>query len=182
MLRLSLSLIPAALLGGCLGSDDPSWRMNFTAHFATSWTTTERGITRDAGPFGSVEAGYTSDAEIDAALDANRADFIARFPEYSWINPLVHLTDDYSFWVSSRQSWASGMAGDGEIFLALWTRVVTEAEPTGDFWIKRHPDTSDGAYVWRHTGVASSPAYQHECLHLAIGDPLHTSSLWDRLR
>lgn len=183
MRHLIVLFIPTCLLGsGCSDKEDP--RSDYGPHYATAWVVTPGGITRDAGPFGSVAAGYTTSEEIDAALDAARADFAARFPEYAWVNPLVHLSDVYSFYVSGPGGgFASGWnMGDGQIALAIWSRVETAEDP-GDCWLKRPPGESFGVYYsnWRSTQRSLVPAYQHECLHIAIGDPTHSSALWRRL-
>lgn len=179
--RLPLVL---ALLGGCLDSDRGYDYSAFYPHYATSWRLTPGGITRDAGPFGSVDGGFTTEEEIDAALDAAHADYSARFPEFAWIRPLVHLTDDYCFYVSlPGGGFASGWhIGDGQIVLALWSRGRSASEPMG-CWIKRAPGDSFGVYMdhWRYTSRALVPAYQHEALHVAIGDAGHVSPFWGRL-
>ena len=186
-LLLLLILIPSALLGltGCLHEDERDDPRNaFAPHYATAWRTTPAGLMRDAGPFGSVAAGYTTDDEIDAAVDAAHADFVARFPEFSWVRPWVHLTDDYVFFANvPGGGFASGWhLGDGEVVLALWSRGTSATDP-GDVWIKRAPGDSFGAYMdhWRYTARRLVPAYQHECLHVAIGDPTHASPLWARV-
>jgi hypothetical protein len=180
-MRYLLLLIPTCLLGGCLDrEDDP--REAYAPHMATSWTVTAGGVTRDAGPFQSVEKGYLASEDIDLALDLARQDFCTKFPEYAWVNPLVHLTDDYVFWVTSA-GWAAGQhLGNNQISLAIWSRISTEKHP-GDHFIVRPPGDSFGTYytVYRHTGLKLIPAYQHECLHVAIGDPTHSSPLWNRL-
>lgn len=178
---LVVLLIPWALIS-CGGDDDGSWTDAYQPHAASAWTVTPGGATRDAGPFGSVAAGYTTDAEIDAAVDAGMTRFRIAFPEYGWVKPYVHLTDDYVLYAKG-QGWASGVTyGGGEVFVCLWTRVESEQEPAGDHWIKREPPASDGRMVWRCTGKALAPALAHECLHLAIGDPGHQSALWGRLK
>lgn len=171
-------LLAVLILSGC-GDDDPSWKMALSPHIATSWRVTPGGITRDAGPFKSVERGYTTEEEIDADLDAARLDFQARFPEFAWVNPLVHLTDDYVFWTP--RGWAAGWrVAEYQIALPIWSRTPCATDP-GDVFLKRPPD-GDNNY-WRYTGRPLVPAYQHECLHVAIGYPDvdHRSPLWLRL-
>jgi len=185
-MRYLLLIIPTCLLGGCLTDEKDDSRAAYAPHYATAWTVTPGGIMRDAGPFGSVGAGYTSDLEIDAALDWARADFATRFPEYSWVNPVIHLTDDYFFWVAGAGGgFAAGWhIGDGQVALTIWTRLESVDEPAdGSVWIKRPPGEFIGSYNanWRSTALRLVPAYQHEALHAAIGDPRHTSSLWSRL-
>ena len=180
-MRYLLLLIPTCMLGCLDREDDP--REAYGPHMATAWRVTPGGATRDAGPFGSVEAGYITEEGIDAAIDAARADFALKFPEYAWVNPMVHLTDDYVFFVDIAQAWASGMnLGDNRIALALWTRGKSDTEPS-DCFIKRPPGDSFGTYYsyWRYTTLNLVPAYQHECLHVAIGDPTHSSPLWNQL-
>lgn len=179
-----LLLIPSALLAGCLDDKHEDPRNAYAPHYATSWRVTPGGIMRDAGPFGSVGASYVSEEEIDAALDAARADFVSRFPEFAWINPYVHLTDDYCFFVNlPGGGFASGWRfAENEIALALWSRGRSADEPS-DCWIKRAPGDSFGVYMdhWRYTTRRLVPAYQHEALHVAIDDPSHSSPLWGRL-
>lgn len=179
MRNLLLLLIPTALLGCVEPKDDP--RLAYAPHSAGAWTLTPGGITRDAGPFASVERGYLTDDEIDAALDAARADFVARFPEFAHVSPLVHLTDDYVFFAQN-EGWAAGMHLDGNIYLALYTRSKSVEHP-GDFYIVRPPGDSFGTWYdyHRYTAKPLVPAYQHEALHAAIGDPLHSSPAWSRL-
>ena len=184
MRALVLLLIPSCLLG-CLHEDerdDPRYALS--RHYATAWRATPCGIMRDAGPFGSVAGGFTTEEEIDVAIDEAHLDFSARFPEFAWIRPWLHLTDDYCFFVGGPGGgFASGWhIGDGQIALALWSRGRSETEPM-DFWLKRAPGDSFGVYQdhWRYTTRRLVPAYQHECLHAAIGDPTHSSPLWGRL-
>ena len=184
MLRMMVVLfIPTCLLG-CLDDERDDPRYLYLPHYATAWRVTPGGITRDAGPFGSVAGGFTTEEEIDAALDDAHADFSARFPEFAWIRPWVHLTDDYTFFVSAPGGgFASGWhIGDGQIVLALWSRGTSTTEPM-DCWLKRAPGDSFGIYYdhWRYTARRLVPAYQHECLHVAIGDPTHSSPLWNQL-
>ena len=176
--------IPTCLLGGCNDrEDDP--REAYGPHMATAWRVTPGGARRDAGPFGSVKAGFTTDEDIDAAIDAARADFALKFPQYAWVNPMVHLTDDYVFFVDLAQAWASGMnIGHNNIAVALWSKVqTTEEPPDGSCWIKRPPGDRFVIYNWgwRSTVFPLAPAYQHECLHVAIGDPTHSSPYWSKL-
>lgn len=178
---LILLLIPSCLLGCLERHDDP--RDSYSPHFATSWRLTPVGILRDAGPFGSVSGGYITEEEIDNALDLAHFDFVSKFPEFAWVNPYVHLTDDYVFFLSVYGAWVSGYhMGDNQIAISLWTRGKSVEEPT-NCWIKRAPGDSFGTYYdyWRYTAFPLIPAYQHECLHVAIGDPGHTSSYWSRL-
>lgn len=180
MIRLLAILV--LCLGGCFDrKEDP--RSEHLYHVASAWVVTPGGITRDAGPFGSVASGYTTDGDIDAALDSAMEDFYRRFPAFTWVNPLVHLTDSYSFFVPG-SGFASGYhMGDNQVAVALWTRVETTGDP-GNYWIVRPPGEYYGVYypVWRSTQFPLVPAYQHECLHVAIGDPGHTSPLWALLK
>lgn len=186
-MRYMLLLIPACLLGcgwdwsemDFKEDDDP--RLQYKYHTATYWTVTPSGVVRDAGPFGSVAAGYVLDVEINLALDYGRVEFSKKYPEYAGANPQVHLTDDYVFFVPAADSFASGMAFSGAIYLALWTRGESVGEP-GDCWIKRAPGEYFGVYYsgWRFTTLKLVPAYVHETLHYCIGDPYHQSPLWSR--
>ena len=183
ILAVALTILCLTMMG-CLHEDDrDDPRYALSPHYATAWRATPTGIMRDAGPFGSVAGGFASDEEIDASIDEAHADFLERFPEFAWVRPWVHLTDDYTFFVGGPGGgFASGWhIGNGEVALALWSRGTSATEPM-DCWLKRAPGDSFGVYVdhWRYTSRRLVPAYQHECLHVAIGDPTHSSPLWSR--
>ncbi len=171
------------VMSGCIDhEDDP--RDIYAPHYATSWHVTNGGIVRDAGPFHSVSKGYLTEDELDVALDAARAEWLYLFPELPAVNPYVHLTDDYVFWVSSAQGWASGMhIGNNQIMIAIWSRGTSYDKPS-ECYLFRAPGDSFGTQYpyYRYTTRPLVPAYQHECLHVAIGDASHSSVLWERLK
>lgn len=179
-----IGLVLILLTGaGCSRKPDP--HLPWYPHYATAWRTTPGGFTRDAGPFDSVAAGYTNDDEIDAAIDAGYTHFYTKFPQFTWVNVLVSINDDYTMWAPLARQWVAGFSygpGSTMLWVALWRRVETIDEP-GDCWIKRAPGEYWDVYYpnWRHTGRPLAPALAHELLHIAIGDPQHTRAEWATL-
>jgi len=170
------------MLLGCADSPDP--HEPWYPHVPIAWTVTPDGHSRDAGPFASVSAGWTTDQEIDTAIDCAFSDFATRFPEFAGISVPVAINDDYTIWVPQVQAWVSSgyVAGSGRLTVALWTRAISIDDP-GAAFIVRPPGVywGVGYAEWRHTAKPLCPAIQHELLHLCIGDPAHTSPLWARL-
>ncbi len=177
-MRFALALI---LLAGCSSDADHS-RDAWLQHQPSAWSLTSAGHVRDAGPFGSVAAGWTDDAQIDAAIDAGYQRFLDRLGFAAPETP-VTLNDDYVMWVPG-SGWAAGVSinGSGNVGVTLWTRIESPADP-GPAWIVRPPGNSWGVEytVWRHTGAPLAPAVAHELLHVVIGDPDHQSPLWAKL-
>lgn len=176
---LVILLVPHILIG-CTTNDGDRPEEAYGPHLATTYRVTPGLHSVDADEKGSVVAGYTSDTEIDAAVDSAFDAFYAAFPEFYYVNPRVSLTDDYVFWYGSE--FMSGLSfGEGSniVLLALWTRGASSAEP-GPCWIKRPPgEYFDVKYTtWRYTKLRLVPALMHELLHCAIGDPSHTDPRW----
>lgn len=175
---IRLNVVVLAILLGC-GDRDHS-KDPWLQHVPERWTLTPAGHRRDAGPFGSVEQNWATEAEIDAAVDVAFANFGAVFPAWSVDLP-VTVNDDYVMWVGQ---WAAGVyvAGSGRVGVTLWTRTETLADP-GPAWIVRAPGNSWGVEYanWRHTTRPLVPALEHELLHVVIGDPGHARPEWAAL-
>lgn len=176
MILLVLLLISPS----CARKPDP--HVPWYPHHVTAWTLTPNGFNRDAGPFSSVDAGYTTSDEVDLAVDNAFNYFYEIFPEFAGLRTNVAINDDYVMWVPLAQSWASGVTygqGADTVWVTLWLRVETADDP-GDCWIKRAPGVYWGVYYanWRHTARPLVPALPHEMLHVAIGDPGHTDYRW----
>lgn len=175
---LVILIIPTFLLG-C--SDDTTvngWDTRaFEPHRASSFRQTPDGHLRDAGPFGSVTAGFVTESEIDAAVDAGFRRFAVLFPELSTPPVRVHINDDYVMWVPGA-GWAGGVSEGENVCVCLFSRGTSAGDP-GSQYIKRAPD---GNYNhWRFTSEPLLPALTHELLHSVIGDPFHASAFWNRL-
>lgn len=155
-------------------------------HIPTApWRVTPAGHWRDAGPFGSVQDGWTDEVELDVAVD----DGFQRFSDRLGFQALeipVALNDDYTLWVVMRHGgiWASGVytTGEGMLHSCIWSRVEAAADP-GPCWISRPPGNYWGVYypTWRYAARPLAPALSHELLHVSIGDPDHLSPLWSKL-
>lgn len=175
----------SAIMGGC-GSKDHQ-KDPWLQHVPTAWTTTPAGHARDAGPFGSVDAGFTTEAEIDAAIDEGFAKFYRVFG-YAPPNLAVTINDDYVMWIpvdkKGNGSWVAGAyaTGDWKIGVTLWTRTESATDP-GPCWIARPPGEYWDVYysTWRYTAAPLAPALTHELLHVCIGDPNHTNPDWAKL-
>lgn len=174
---------------GCAIERDTT-RLEWFPHRASSFVTTPAGHKRDAGPFKSVEAGFVTNEEIDAAVDAGFENFGKIFPHLvSKIgNPPVVINDDYVMFIPwlGDEAWAAGLEGptkDGHINLCLWARKEGPTAPEGKIYIVRPP----GVYWkvpysgYRWTGSPLVPALEHELLHVAISDDDHVGPEWDKL-
>lgn len=181
MKRITLLLLA---LSGCHRHEDHS-HDEWLPHVPTAWVTTSNGHVRDAGPFASVQAGWTTDAEIDAAVDDAYVRFASAFGQAAPEVPCA-INDDYCLWVPDLEMWASGVEYEGyrhpHITVCLWLRWETQFDP-GPAWIVRPPGEYWGVNydLWRHTTAPLVPALMHELLHAWIGDPDHTSPLWAKV-
>lgn len=179
-----LTLAIALLWVGCAVKRDTS-RLAWYPHQPSRLSMTPAGHMRDAGPFLSVDGGFTSDAEIDGAVDAAFSRFGRLFPQFPLGAHPVALNDDYVMWVPAAGTWASGeeVTGRAQINVCLWTRAEGALQPAPGSFIERAPGNYWGVEYanWRWTSRPLAPALEHELLHAAISDPGHTRPEWDTL-
>ena len=180
---LVILLIPHILLG-CISEDKSRPEEAYGPHIATTYRLTPVGHLVDSDEKKSVSEGWTTNDDIDVAVDLGFDKFYAAFPEFSYIDPKVSLTDDYCFWWESTFTADQSFGvGSQVIFVALWMRRESGIDP-GPHWIVRAPGTYFGIFYknWRYTDKPLVPALAHSLLHCAIGDPNHLDSRWARLR
>lgn len=152
---------------------------NFYPHQARSYHLTPMGHYRDAGPFASVAGGYVTEDDIDNAVDRGYSEFAVDFPELPAPSAYIDITDDYVMYVPNA-GWASGADyGTSPVYVCLWSRGHSSIDPGAEF-IKRAPNQNHSD--WQFNIFPLLPALEHELLHTIIGDPGHSSSLWQRIR
>jgi hypothetical protein len=165
---------------GCAVKRDQT-RNEWLEHRPTAWRTTPGGHLRDAGPFQSVAQGFTTEEEIDAAVDYGYSHFRELFPGLSPKEHKITLNDDYVMWIPQSTAWVSGVefTGGDTIGVCIWTRANAAADP-GKYFIKRPPGTywEENYSTWRYTDKPLCPAIIHELLHSVIGDGGHKDPRW----
>lgn len=181
-MKIAIPAVLALLSAACAVPRDTA-RVPWFPHQPTAWVTTTGGHKRDAGPFKSVQMGFLTDEEINAAVDRGYANFKATFPDLKVVEKPVALNDDYAMFVWWLNAWASGVCGghEGDIYgVCIWLRGSAAADPGPGIFIVRPPGTYWGVPYsdWRYTTKPIAPALEHEMLHAVIGDPGHKDPRW----
>ena len=130
-------------IGGCRDTGEHWWQTAFVPHECSPpYSVTPKGRMYCAHERQSVVQGYTTEAEIaaaiDSTLDAAEIEFAASYDS----SVPIWLHDDYVYYLPNAYSdWAAGDTyGPGtRIRVALWSRGISYADPSPAF-IVRGPD------------------------------------------